>query len=77
MEQSLAGKTFVLTGTLSSLSREEAKLQLEQRGAQVVGSVSNNTDYVVAGEKAGSKLAKAEQLGIVILNEEKLLSLLK
>jgi DNA ligase (NAD+) len=73
----LAGKIFVLTGTLSSLSRESAKAQLEYLGATVAGSVSKNTDYVVAGEKAGSKLTKAEQLGIAILDEEKLLALIK
>lgn len=73
----LLGKTFVLTGTLSSLSRDEAKAQLEALGATVAGSVSKNTDYVVAGEKAGSKLTKAEELGVTILDENQLLSLLK
>jgi DNA ligase (NAD+) len=76
-EQPLAGKTFVLTGTLATLSREVAKAQLERLGATVAGSVSKNTDYVIAGEKAGSKLAKAEQLGIEILDEEKFILLLK
>jgi DNA ligase (NAD+) len=76
-KQPLAGKTFVLTGTLSSLTREEAKAQLEQLGATVAGSVSKNTDYVVAGEKAGSKLAKAEELGVEILDEEQFIAFLK
>lgn len=76
-QQPLAGKTFVLTGTLSSLTRDEAKAQLEQLGATVAGSVSKNTDYVVAGEKAGSKLVKAEQLGIEILDEENFIAFLK
>jgi len=75
-EQPLAGKTFVVTGTLISLTRDEAKTQLEHLGATVAGSVSKNTDYVVVGEKAGSKLTKAEQLGIAILDEAKLLKLL-
>ncbi len=75
-EQPLAGKIFVLTGTLVSLTREEAKAKLEALGATVAGSVSKNTDYVVAGEKAGSKLSKAEQLGIKVINEEQLLEIL-
>lgn len=76
-EQPLLGKTFVLTGTLVSLTRDEAKAQLEALGAIVAGSVSKNTDYVVAGEKAGSKLTKAEQLGIKIIDESQLLAFLK
>ena len=59
---SLAGKTFVLTGTLPSMSREQAKELLEGRGAKVAGSVSKKTDYVVAGAEAGSKLARALEL---------------
>lgn len=66
----LAGMTIVLTGTLPTLSREAAKAMLEAAGAKVAGSVSKKTDYVVAGADAGSKLAKAEQLGISILDEE-------
>ncbi len=66
----LEGKTFVLTGTLDSLTREEAKALIEERGGKVAGSVSAKTDYVVAGEKAGSKLERARQLGIKILNEK-------
>ncbi len=72
----LAGKVFVLTGTLPHLSREEAKQLLEAQGAKVSGSVSARTHYVVAGEEAGSKLAKAQQLGIAVLEESGLRALL-
>lgn len=72
----LAGKTFVLTGTLPSLSREEAKALIEAAGGKVTSSVSKKTDYLVAGEKAGSKLEKAEKLGIAILSEDELNALL-
>ena len=70
-EQPLAGKTFVLTGTLSR-PRSEIKAELQARGAKVAGSVSKKTDYVVAGEAAGSKLTKARELGVTILDEEQL-----
>ncbi|PTB19930.1 DNA ligase [Trinickia symbiotica] len=73
----LAGKTVVLTGTLPSLSREEAKEMLEAAGAKVAGSVSKKTDYVVAGTEAGSKLAKAEELGIPVLDEDGMRKLLE
>jgi DNA ligase (NAD+) len=73
----LRGKTFVLTGTLPKLSREQAKALIEAQEGKVVGSVSAKTDYVVAGSEAGSKLAKAEQLGIAVLDEAGLLQLLK
>jgi DNA ligase (NAD+) len=73
----LAGKTFVLTGTLPSLSRDEAKELLEAAGAKVAGSVSKKTDYVVAGEEAGSKLDKARSLGIAVLDEQGLRALLR
>lgn len=64
------GKTVVLTGKLVELTRNEAKEYLEKNGAKVTGSVTSKTDLVIAGEKAGSKLAKAEQLGIEVINEE-------
>ncbi|ACR28424.1 NAD-dependent DNA ligase LigA [Burkholderia glumae] len=73
----LAGKTVVLTGTLPTLSRDEAKALLEAAGAKVTGSVSKKTDYVVAGAEAGSKLAKAEELGIPVLDEDGMHQLLK
>ncbi|KMQ81264.1 DNA ligase [Candidatus Burkholderia pumila] len=66
----LAGKTVVLTGTLPSLSREDAKEMLEAAGAKVAESVSKKTDYVVAGAEAGSKLAKAEEIGVPVLDED-------
>jgi DNA ligase (NAD+) len=72
----LAGRTFVLTGTLPSLSRDEAKALLEAAGATVVSSVSKKTDYVVAGNDAGGKLAKAKALGIAIIDESRLRELL-
>jgi DNA ligase (NAD+) len=72
-----AGKTFVLTGTLPSLTRDEAKEKLETLGAKVAGSVSKKTDYVVAGGEAGSKLAKALELGVPVLDEEKFMQLLE
>jgi DNA ligase (NAD+) len=71
-----AGKTVVLTGTLPTLSREAAKEQLEAAGAKVAGSVSKKTDYVIAGAEAGSKLDKAQELGIAVLDEESFLKLL-
>jgi DNA ligase (NAD+) len=69
-EGPLAGKAFVLTGTLTSMSREEAKAALERLGARVTGSISKKTNYLVAGSDAGSKLEKARQLGIETLDEE-------
>ena len=72
----LAGKTVVLTGTLPTLSRDAAKDLLEAAGAKVAGSVSKKTHYVVAGEEAGSKLAKAQELGVPVLDEAGMLALL-
>lgn len=76
-ESYLTGKTVVLTGTLNNFTRDEATLKLEELGAVVTGSVSKKTDYVLAGENAGSKLAKANQLGIKILSEDDLINLIK
>ena len=72
----LAGKTFVLTGTLPTLTRDEAKALIDARGGKVAGSVSKKTHYVVAGAEAGSKLDKAQALGVAILEEDGLLRLL-
>ena len=69
-EQHFAGMTFVLTGTLPTLSRKEAAEKIENMGGKVSGSVSKKTTYVLAGEEAGSKLDKAKQLGIKIISEE-------
>jgi DNA ligase (NAD+) len=69
------GKTFVITGTLPTLKRDDAKAYIEARGGRVSGSVSKKTDFVVAGEDAGSKLAKAEELKIAIIDETQLLKL--
>jgi DNA ligase (NAD+) len=65
----IAGKTFVLTGTLPTLTRDAAKDMIEVLGGKVAGSVSKKTDYVVAGAEAGSKLDKAQALGVAILDE--------
>lgn len=75
--QVLAGKTVVLTGTLPTLSRDAAKDMLEAAGAKVAGSVSKKTSYVVAGEEAGSKLVKAQELGVPVLDEAGMLALLQ
>ncbi|HEY0488977.1 MAG TPA: NAD-dependent DNA ligase LigA [Telluria sp.] len=76
-DSALAGKTFVLTGTLPTLSRDEAAAMIEAAGGKVSGSVSKKTSYVVAGADAGSKLAKAQELGIALLDEAALQALLE
>jgi len=75
-EGPLAGKTFVLTGTLPELTREQASEMIVAAGGRVTGSVSRKTDYVVAGESAGSKLAQAEKLGVPVIDEPGLRGLL-
>jgi DNA ligase (NAD+) len=76
VEGPLVGKTFVITGTLPNLSREEATARIEEAGGKVTGSVSKKTDYLLLGADPGSKLAKAEELGTEILDEDGLLTLL-
>ena len=68
----LSGKTFVLTGTLSTMTRNEAKDRILAAGGKVTGSVSKKTDYLVAGDKAGSKLTKAQNLEVAVLDEVEL-----
>jgi len=70
------GKIVVLTGTLSAMSRDEAKDRIESAGGKVTGSVSKKTDFVVAGEEAGSKLDRAKELGVAVLDEKDFLKLL-
>jgi len=74
--QSLAGKTFVLTGSLESMTRDGAKQKIRERGGDVSGSVSKNTDFVVAGEEPGSKLKDAEKLGVKVIEENEFLRLI-
>jgi len=74
--EAVFGKTFVLTGTLPNLTRDEARARIEKAGGKVSGSVSRKTDFVVAGEEAGSKLDRAKELGVTILDEGALLALL-
>ena len=75
-EETLAGLTFVLTGTLPTMTRDEASVLIKQAGGKVSGSVSKKTSYVVAGEEAGSKLTKAKDLGVTVLDEDGLMRLL-
>jgi len=71
-----AGKIVVLTGTLAAMTRDEAKERIEAGGGKVTGSVSKKTDFVVAGAEAGSKLDRAQELGVAVLDEEGFLKLL-
>ncbi len=73
--QPLSGQTLVLTGTLTAMGRDEAKDKLQQLGAKVAGSVSAKTHAVIAGDNAGSKLAKAEELGVAVWTEDQMLTL--
>ena len=70
IESGFSGKTVVVTGTMQKYSRSEIKSKLESLGAKVSGSVSKNTDYVIAGEEAGSKLTKAQELGVTVITED-------
>ena len=73
----LAGLSFVLTGTLPTMTRDEASAKIRAAGGKVVGSVSKKTSYVVAGEEAGSKLTKAQSLGIPVIDEDALVLMLE
>ena len=74
--EGIAGKSFVLTGTLPTLKRDEAGDRIKAAGGKVAGSVSKKTDYVVAGDEAGSKLEKAKELGVAVIDEAGLLRML-
>jgi DNA ligase (NAD+) len=69
LDDRFAGKQFVLTGTLENLTRDEARGMIEARGGRVMSSVSKKTDYVIAGDEAGSKLDKAMELGVTVIDE--------
>jgi DNA ligase (NAD+) len=77
VSQRFAGKTFVLTGTLSSMTRDEAKQRIQSLGGKVASSVSKKTDFVVVGEEAGSKLEKARELDIPLLDEKKFITMMQ
>ena len=72
----LAGLTFVITGTLPDMTRDEAKTLIEQNGGKCSGSVSRKTSYVLAGEEAGSKLTKAQQLGVTVISQQQLIEMI-
>jgi DNA ligase (NAD+) len=74
---SIVGKTWVLTGTLPTLGRDEASAMIRQAGGKVASSVSRNTDYLLAGDSAGSKLDKARELGVAIMDEAAFLKLVR
>jgi len=76
VQDTLSGNTYVLTGTLSDMSRDQAKAELQKRGAKVTGSVSKKTTALIAGDAPGSKVDKAESLGVPVLDETQLLALL-
>ena len=76
-DERFAGQTFVITGTLPSMDRKEAAALIEKFGGKVAGSVSKKTAYVLAGENAGSKLTKANELGIKVISEEDILAMTK
>ena len=75
-KDTLAGSTFVLTGTLPTMSRDEAAALIKANGGKVTGSVSKKTTFVVAGSDAGSKLTKAEELGITVISEDELMRMI-
>ncbi|MBV2234141.1 MAG: NAD-dependent DNA ligase LigA [Sterolibacterium sp.] len=77
VESAIAGKTFVLTGTLPNMTREQARALIEAHGGKVSGSISRKTDFLVAGDEAGSKLDKAQALGVAVLDESQLMELLQ
>ena len=74
--EGVAGKTFVITGTLPTLKRKDAEARIKAAGGKTSGSVSKKTDFVVAGEEAGSKLEKAQQLGVTVIDEAALIGML-
>ena len=76
IDDSLAGKTLVVTGTMRTMKRDETEELIRRHGGKAAGSVSKKTDYLIAGEAAGSKLTKAQSLGVTVLTEEEFLGML-